>query len=175
MALTDDHFSLFSLPVGFDVDKKQLTATYRELQGKYHPDRFANQSDEQRRFAQQTSAQINEAYQTLRKPLARGRYLLMLKGSPIDDAVNPAMDTDFLMLQLGLREKLNKLPQQDDASEQLLDTMDDIEADIQKLVATIRTHFSNDALDLAKQNIYKLHFLDRLQQDALALEEQLDD
>lgn len=175
MALTDNHFDLFALPISFDVDKKLLSEVYRQLQAAYHPDRFANESDEKRRYAQQTAAQINEAYQTLKQPLSRGRYLLTLKGSPIDDAKNPHMDTEFLMHQLGLREKLDLLPQHSHASDELEDFMQQIEQDIQDLVAAISHHFALDNLEEAKKNIYKLHFLNRLHQDALALEEKLDD
>jgi len=175
MALTDNHFVLFDLPVSFEVDKQHLADTYRQLQSEYHPDRFATESDEKRRFAQQTAAQINEAYQTLKQPLARGRYLLAIKGTPIDDAQNPNMDTSFLMHQLELREKLDLLPQHSHAIDELDDFMENIEKDIAELVTAISHHFAMDALESAKSTIYKLHFLNRLHQDALALEEKLDD
>ena len=66
-----NYFQLFDLPVHFALDQAQLGARYRQLQGELHPDRYASASDHEQRLAVQYSALVNEAYATLRKPLAR--------------------------------------------------------------------------------------------------------
>ena len=64
----------------FDIDTAELAVRYRELQRRVHPDKFANASDQERRLSLQMTAQVNEAFQTLKDPVRRGRYLLSLRG-----------------------------------------------------------------------------------------------
>ena len=78
--LSSSYFVLFGLPVSFDVDRKTLAERYRELQRTVHPDRFANAADSERRLSVQMAARVNEGFQTLKDPLARGRYMLELQG-----------------------------------------------------------------------------------------------
>ena len=68
MALTQNHFELFGLPVAFDVDVHQLAERYRQLQRASHPDRYANASDRERRLSIQHAAQVNDAFQTSNLP-----------------------------------------------------------------------------------------------------------
>jgi molecular chaperone HscB len=173
MALTDNHFALFDMAASFDLDLKQLATAYRQLQSQYHPDKFAHSDDRQRRWAEQTAAQINEAYQTLKNPLSRGRYLLALQGQPLDDSHNPRMDSVFLMQQLTLREQLDQLAKHQ--NDQLTDFNRQLEQSVRALVNDISQNFAHNDLNQAKQNIYKLHFFNRLQQDALTLADQFDD
>lgn len=99
-----NHFELLGLPVAFAVDPSRLEERYRELQGRVHPDRFAAGSEAERRVAMQWATRANEAYRTLRDPLARGRYLLQLKGYDTGEETNTAMPPDFLMQQMEWRE-----------------------------------------------------------------------
>jgi molecular chaperone HscB len=101
-----NHFELFQLPAAFDVDMDALDAAYREIQGRVHPDRFVNASDAEKRVAMQWATRANEAYQTLRKPMLRARYLCELNGVDLQTESNTAMPMDFLMQQMELREAL---------------------------------------------------------------------
>ena len=99
-----NHFELLGLPVAFAVDPARLEERYRDLQGRVHPDRFAAGSEAERRVAMQWATRANEAYRTLRDPLARGRYLLQLRGYDTGEESNTAMPPDFLMQQMEWRE-----------------------------------------------------------------------
>ena len=81
-----------------------LDKRYREILALVHPDKFANGSDAERRLSLQWATRINEAYLTLKKPLARARYLLDLFGQPVDDENNSVMPPEFLMEQMEWRE-----------------------------------------------------------------------
>ena len=59
-------------------------------------------------MASQMAAQINAAYQSLKSPLERGRYLLKLSGIALDDEKDTQMDPAFLMEQMELREQLEE-------------------------------------------------------------------
>ena len=77
---TADHFALFDLPRRYRIERAALDASYRRLQGEIHPDRHAGSDAAARRLALQASARVNEAYEALRDPAARGEYLLRLHG-----------------------------------------------------------------------------------------------
>ena len=100
MDFSDDHFALLGLPRAFRLDTTLLDARYRALQAEVHPDRFANAGDAERRLSLQWSTRINEAYQTLKKPLPRARYLLLLANYDVGAENNLVMLTDFLIEQM---------------------------------------------------------------------------
>lgn len=104
MELSTDFFSLFQLPRAFALSASDLDARYRDIQSQVHPDRFANAGDAERRRSMQWATHANEAYQTLKKPLQRAKYLLQLAGHDIQAESNTAMATDFLMEQMEWRE-----------------------------------------------------------------------
>ena len=99
-----NHFELFGLQPAFRIDGTKLEAGYRELQGAVHPDRFAAGSDAEKRVSMQWATRANEAYRTLKQPVARARYLLSLQGVGTLEETNTAMPADFLMLQMEWRE-----------------------------------------------------------------------
>ncbi|MES9845310.1 MAG: Fe-S protein assembly co-chaperone HscB, partial [Candidatus Sedimenticola sp. 6PFRAG5] len=79
-----NYFELFGLPAGYIIDAEQLSGRYRELQRVVHPDRYANASDQERRLSMQGATRINEAFDTLKDPIQRARYLLSLNGIDVD-------------------------------------------------------------------------------------------
>jgi molecular chaperone HscB len=105
--LGKNYFELFGLPVAFEVDLADLASRYRELQRRFHPDRFASSPETDRRLSLQVTAQINAAYRTLRDDVARGRYLLGLQGVDTGEETDTKMDPAFLMEQMELREDLD--------------------------------------------------------------------
>lgn len=102
MDFTQDHFALFGLPRSYSVDLAELDRLYREVQARVHPDKHVHLGDTERRLAMQWSTRINEAYQTLRQPLSRAKYLLALAGIDVDQ--ERRMSPEFLMQQMEWRE-----------------------------------------------------------------------
>ena len=105
-SLNDSHFELFNLPEQFALDTSALDHAYRTVQAQVHPDRFAAAGDAQKRIAMQWATRTNEAYQTLRDPLKRARYLLTLRGIDVGAENNTAMEPAFLMQQMEWRENI---------------------------------------------------------------------
>ncbi|MDP3440763.1 MAG: Fe-S protein assembly co-chaperone HscB [Azonexus sp.] len=99
-----DHFSLFEMNRVFRLDLTDLDSRYRDIQAQVHPDRFVNTGEAERRLSMQWATHANEAYQTLKKPLARATYMLHLAGHDIQAESNTAMPTDFLIEQMEWRE-----------------------------------------------------------------------
>jgi molecular chaperone HscB len=99
-----DHFALFGVKPVFRLDLSDLDSRYRDIQAQVHPDRFAHAGEAERRLSMQWATHANEAYQTLKKPLERAKYLLHLAGHDIQAESNTAMPADFLMEQMEWRE-----------------------------------------------------------------------
>jgi molecular chaperone HscB len=102
--LSADFFSLFELPKSFRISLSELDSRYRDIQAQVHPDRFVSAGDAERRLSMQWATHANEAYQTLKKPLERAKYLLHQAGHDIQAESNTAMPVDFLMEQMEWRE-----------------------------------------------------------------------
>jgi molecular chaperone HscB len=102
--LSTDFFSLFDLPPIFRLNLPELDARFRDVQAQVHPDRFANAPEHERRLSMQWAMRANEAWQTLKKPLGRARYLLEMNGRDVGAESNTAMPADFLMEQMEWRE-----------------------------------------------------------------------
>ncbi|MES2759432.1 MAG: Fe-S protein assembly co-chaperone HscB [Pseudomonadota bacterium] len=103
-----NHFDLFQLPARYTIDLAALDAAYRDVQGQVHPDRFVNATDAEKRVAMQWATRANEAYQTLKNPQKRARYLCELNGVDLQTESNTAMPMDFLMQQMEWREALGE-------------------------------------------------------------------
>lgn len=162
--LRQNHFELFDLPVDFEVPMESLAARYRDLQRATHPDRFANASDRERRISVQQAARVNEAFQTLKDPLNRARYMLELGGKPLDDS-DTQMDPGFLMEQMELREALDEVRSAADPFSALDAVRRDVEGRERALVTELGTRFadgSDAALEEARERVRKLQFMSRL-------------
>jgi len=169
------YFELFGLPVMFKVDSAKLGSAFRELQAKYHPDRFVNSNDKERLQAVQTTGLINEANETLKSPRLRARYLLMLKGIEFDDEIDTTSDGAFLMHQMEMREALEDAQNAQDP----LARIDDVAQEINGLAYAVNDDFEEKyeagQLDDAKQAVLKMKFFERLCQESKILTEKLED
>jgi molecular chaperone HscB len=175
---SQNHFEIFGLEPGFEVDLDRLAARYRELQRAVHPDRFASGTDQEKRLAVQRTAQVNEAFETLKRPLERARYLLQLNGIDINSETDTTVDAEFLMEQMELREQLAEIRDQADPLGALFDLSQSVQGKIKAIHAELAAEFDDitpENLSLARENVRKLQFLDKLQQEADQLDEELAD
>lgn len=104
-----DHFARLGLPRAYEVDPAALERAYFAAQRRFHPDRFAGRGAREKNFSLQHATLINEAYETLREPLARARYLLDIEGRPLpgEDGRTIA-DPTLLMEAMEWREALEE-------------------------------------------------------------------
>ena len=171
-----NYFELFGLPVTFDVDVDDLASRYREMQRSVHPDRFANASDQDRRLSLQMTALINEAFQTLKDPVRRGRYLLGLRGVDLGDETDTAMDPAFLMEQMELREQLDEVTQADNPHKLLAELANRIEQRLHDSIEHFRsvlTEGTPEAGAKARNVVREMQFLKKMRQEIDNLEEEL--
>lgn len=121
-----NHFELFKLPLRFAIDAAALDAAYREVQTQVHPDKFVRAGAVEQRVAMQWATRANEAYQTLKDPMRRARYLCELQGVSLQTESNTAMPVPFLMEQMAWREQLQEARQ-----EKSLETLAQLEQTLQ--------------------------------------------
>lgn len=159
-----DHFALFHLPQRFALDQKALEQAFHQVQGQAHPDRFAHASDAEKRVAMQWATRANEAYQTLKSPLRRARYLCELNGVDLQTESNTAMAPAFLMQQMEWRETLDDARAGKDlgALEQL---NGELLAEKKAEIARIATLLDAQDFEAAAQLVRQLMFLDKFGQE----------
>lgn len=117
--MTQNFFTLLNLPEAFVVDLKKLDQHYQAIQKEIHPDRFASLSDETKMESVKKTAQVNDAYQTLKSSIRRAEYLLHLYGFDINDEKYTAVPQDFLLQQMEWREELETHTKNKEALEKL--------------------------------------------------------
>jgi molecular chaperone HscB len=157
----------------FDLDVTDLAARYRELQRHFHPDRFASASEPERRLSLQLTAQVNAAFQTLKDPVARARYLLALQGVDTGEDTDTAMDTAFLMEQMELRESLAEARDAPDRNTRLESLRQRVEDDFETRSVLLRARFtenSEPALRQARNLVREMQFLQKLAHEVEELE-----
>lgn len=166
MSATHQYFPLFGLPVSFEVDQDELTRRYRELQKSVHPDRYAHAGEREKMLAMSEAARINDAYQTLRDPVKRARYLLELSGGKWQDEQTIA-DPEFLMAQMELREELEEASETDDldALEALADRIAKQQQQQEKILAREFSEVDQLHLVNGKREIQKLMFYRKLREE----------
>ncbi len=75
-----DYYRFFDLDRRLDLDADDLRRRYYRLSRLLHPDHYQRGAPNERRFALDATAILNDAYRTLRDPVARAEYLLREAG-----------------------------------------------------------------------------------------------
>jgi molecular chaperone HscB len=171
---TTCHFALFDMQPAFEIDLDLLGQRYRALAASVHPDRYADADARDQRLALEQTAQLNEAYQTLKNAPQRARYLLSLRGYqfPLEVTVQ---DPQFLLQQMELREELEALQDNADVAgvarfkKRLRSAQDELEQAFADCWQAAGQH------EQAERLVRRMQFLDKLAREVRQLEERLDD
>ncbi|PVU87782.1 hypothetical protein BB559_005887 [Furculomyces boomerangus] len=89
----------------FDIDLRKVRSTFIKLQQQVHPDTYSKKSQAEQNLAHIQSTWLNKAYETLKNPLSRSKYILKLHGRQVGEEEN-VNDPEFLMFVLDIREML---------------------------------------------------------------------
>lgn len=84
--LEKDYYRFFELDRQLSIDLSDLQRRYYSLSRLVHPDHFARGTPNEKRFALDATAILNDAFRTLRDPITRAEYLLKEEG------IEPAHD-----------------------------------------------------------------------------------
>ena len=171
-----NYFDLFNVIPAFDIDTTLLAERYRELQRAVHPDKFANDTEQQKRLSVQRTAQVNDGYQTLKNPLLRAEHMLSLRGIELSHETTTLKDSAFLMQQMEWREALEDIQHSNDPQSligDLYDSFGEFESALfVKLAQLLASDDNADAL-LAADQVRKLKFMAKLQNELARIEDGL--
>jgi molecular chaperone HscB len=103
-----DYFEIFDIPRKLTLDPKDLEKRFYALSRQLHPDLFSRRSARERDYSLDATAILNDAYRTLRDPVARAMYVLKLEGFDIGEQgtkeVPPELLEEVFELNMALEE-----------------------------------------------------------------------
>ena len=160
--MKQNYFELFQLPIGFAIDEADLALRHRAIIDKVHPDRFAAKSAMEQRLALQWATFANEAFDALRDPIARAKYLLTLNAPELTgDHVRVNLPQTFLMQQMQWREDLDDAGHDEQA---LLALNRQIVVARDALQAALNQDFADEQWENAANHVREGRFIHKLLQ-----------
>lgn len=120
----NDYFASLEIPRHLAIDTKDLERRYYALSRKLHPDLFARGAPAEREQADAVMAVLNDAWRTLRDPIARALYVLKQEGFDIAEQgtkdVPPELLEEVFELNMALDEVSGAAPRAAVASQAAL-------------------------------------------------------
>lgn len=92
-AVPADYFAFFGLPRKLNIDLAALEREMYQLSRRLHPDLYTQASEQEQTWSLEQTSQLNDAYRTLRDPIARTQYLLKLEGFKSEEQSIRATET----------------------------------------------------------------------------------
>jgi molecular chaperone HscB len=124
------------------VDLADLENRFFELSKKFHPDRFVNRSSLEMELSHDRSAAVNNAYRTLKNPVARAKYIVERELGSIEEK-SEKVPVEMSDLFFEVHESLDLIRESDgnppeqalkevrDAEEELIRKVKDLEQQLQ--------------------------------------------
>lgn len=104
-----DYFALFEMPRRLWIEMNGLEQKFLQLSWKLHPDNFVNAAEQERELSLKHSSELNDAYRTLRDPVARVEYLLGIEGARKEGEHKQQAPPELLEEVFELNESLDEL------------------------------------------------------------------
>jgi len=104
-----DYFALFEMPRQLWIEMGGLEQKFLQLSWKLHPDNFVNATEQERELSLKRSSELNDAYRTLRDPIARVEYLLAIEGERREGEKKQQAPPELLEEVFELNESLDEL------------------------------------------------------------------
>jgi molecular chaperone HscB len=159
-----DHFARLGLPAALDLDAAALDKAYFAGQRQWHPDRFVGKPAEQRAKASVEAAGLNDAYRTLKDPLARAVYLAELNGVELPGDGKTIDDPELLMEAMEAREELHEASSVAVVDSLAAKTRDEV----QKSLAALGGLFLANDKPAIRKALLRLRYLDKFADEAKA-------
>jgi molecular chaperone HscB len=98
------YYETLGLEPRLALDPADLQKRFYERSREWHPDRFSRGTPEQRQSSLDMTAVINDAYRTLRDPVARAEYFLRQSGFELSKEAPPELLEEVFELNMALEE-----------------------------------------------------------------------
>lgn len=140
-----NYFEFYELPIQFSPDLSAIKTKFYALSKKYHPDFFANESEEKQQEVLDLSTLNNKAYQILSNPQKRLKYVLELKGI-VETDEGYQLPQSFLMDMMDVNEALMDLEFEPDAEKlgQVNQDVNVIENQLVNELSNLTTQFDSN-------------------------------
>ena len=170
-------FETLGLPLKFGLTQSEIEKQFRELQRKFHPDKFSQSSAMERRLALSKAVEINEAYRVLRDDISRATALLVALGY-VAQKESANADPAFLMEVMELREELAEARAAGNTAK-----MSAMEKNVRALSAAITMKISSSldgathdvvALAAVEKDLHRLRYYRRFMDELTAIEDERD-
>lgn len=96
MTVNRDFFSFFGIEPQLALDPVSLQKRFYELSRQWHPDRYAARGANEQQLALENTALLNDAFRTLKDPVARAEYVLSRNGLARDEAASKQVPAELL-------------------------------------------------------------------------------
>lgn len=100
LSMSKNPFALLGLEPCYRLDLQDLEHRYLKIQSAIHPDRFIHNSEMEKSLALKQSADLNQAYQTLKCPLKRAAALLTVHQIPVPGQNGQTLHNPKLLMEV---------------------------------------------------------------------------
>jgi molecular chaperone HscB len=166
-----NYFEFYDIPESFNPDQSLLKKQFYRLSKEYHPDFYANETDERQQEILELSTLNNKAYHTLADPNKRLEYILRTH-ELIADGAKPQLPAGFLMEMMDINERLMEVENAQQLAEitgetlaveeDLQNNLDSITADYETLSDTAKEDRLNKIADIYYRQKYLLRIKESL-------------
>ena len=154
--LKRNFFELFNIEISVDINKSDLDEKVKILQNNFHPDKFTNGSDFEKRLALQISSYINDGYKVLGDIVLRVEYILKINNFNKDESTT-INDIDFLQEQIMYNELIESL--KENLEENVIDdNLSGIKLKLKNTINNIKLSYQDREFEDMWQNLSKLRF-----------------
>lgn len=171
-----DYFEIFGIDRKLALDVEDLQRRFYANSRAWHPDRHARAGAQQLAYAEQAAATLNDAWRTLRDPVARAEYFLQSQGYDIAEQrtrdVPPELLEEVFELNMALEEARDG---DADAKSQVATALlrferllAEIDADRDRLFAAYDAAPSQEVLSNLRSLLNRRKYLQNLVRDARA-------
>ena len=160
--MTREYFEFFGLPRNLAIDTTDLEKRFYALSRKVHPDLYARKSHAEQEEALEASAVLNDAYRTLRDPVARLTYLLKLEGFDIGEQGTKDVPPELLEEIFELNMALEEDPADSAGRARFLEMRSDIDAAMQTKFSEWDAGHTRDSLTALRGLLNRRKYISNL-------------
>ncbi len=98
------YYDALGLEPGLALDLDDLKRRFYDRSRQWHPDRFSRASSEEKQKSEEMTSMLNDAFRTLREPVARTEYFLRESGLELSKDAPPELLEEVFELNMALEE-----------------------------------------------------------------------
>jgi molecular chaperone HscB len=160
------YYEALGLEPKLALDLADLQQRFYQHSREWHPDRFSRGTPEQRQQSLDMTAVINDAYRTLRDPVARAEYFLKENGFELSKEAPPELLEEVFELNMALEEMRGgddaARPQLESAGERFKRMLSEIDAGLTVLFTSYDSAPGNEVLEEIHSSLNRRRYISNL-------------